>query len=210
MADADSGVVYTNDGQVLGLPAGTTGVVSQPDTSLPPPAFNGSLVQARERLNQIYGDKNLKEQLLTGAPGLTKEWHQLNQIVVAANESPQQEQSFPIETTAGPDSLTRRERAVAIDGLRQNTALPYESEQYLNDLDSGARTDRPTEGDAVLMRQVRDQYFRDPSNRQAFLAGDLKATRLMGAFNRVIALAAPDGQPASEEAHNILHRLGLR
>jgi hypothetical protein len=218
---APSGPTFTPDGQVLGVAPWTPAAAEAATAELAartaayqarnaPPAPDqagpaGSPEFARARLAQINSDPQLQEALLKGQPALTREWHELNRIVVAAGDAA----PGPVVVTSGQE-LSPLERETAFDGLRQSGDLPVESEQYIRELDAGTRTDRPTQGDAVLAREARDRYFRDAENRQKYLNGGLQQKRIMSAFNRVVALAEQDGKPATAEMHTFLQQLGLR
>jgi hypothetical protein len=211
-----------NEGQVLGsgsfnlTPAETTAKLAEmkiardarelgpppaPPSSAGPP---GSAAFAKARLEQFKSDPALRDQLLKGNAPVLREWHDLHRIIVDAGES----SPIGVETTSG-NEVTRNEYETALDGLREGS-LPWDSEEYVRDLDAGRRTDRPTQGDALLMREARDRLMRDPDRRQKYLNNDFATRQLISAFNRVIALAAEDGRPASTEAHEFLQKLGLR
>ena len=96
-----------------------------------------------------------------------------------------------------------------LDGLRENNNLPAITEQYIRDVDAGLRSDAPSEGDGLLFKEAKERWLRDPAVRARYLAGDLATVRQLNNMNRVVALAAEDGQPASEQAFKILKDLGL-
>ena len=75
-------------------------------------------------------------------------------------------------------------------------------------MDAGLRSDAPTEGDGLLFKEAKERWLRDPAVRARYLAGDFATVRQVNNMNRVVALAAQDGQPASEQAIKILKDSG--
>ena len=69
--------------------------------------------------------------------------------------------------------------------------------------------DAPSEGDGLLFKEAKERWLRDPAVRATYLAGDTATVRQLNNMNRVVALAAQDGQPASDQAKEILTGLGL-
>lgn len=219
-APAPSGPVFSADGQALGVAPWTPAAAEAATAELArrtaayqarnaPPAPDqagpvGSPERARARLAEFQSPE-LRDQLLRGHPSTVREWHELNRIVSAAGDTA----PGPSVVTSGSD-ISPLEREVAFDGLRTGGDLPIESEEYIRQLDAGTRTDRPTQGDALLAREARDKFFKDPDNRKRFLEGGLKEKRMMSAFNRVIAIAEQDGKPATAEMHTFLQQIGLR
>jgi hypothetical protein len=151
--------IRTADGQVLNAPAGQTFQPSQAPESLLPGI---PLDQARARLAQIKETPELRDAVLRGSPGAVKEWHDLHRITVAAGDTT----VGPGETTS-EGNITARERESALDGLRSGGHLPVESEAYIRAMESGAETFRPSQGDALLAREARERFFKDPRTAQS-------------------------------------------
>ena len=106
-----------------------------------------------------------------------------------------------------PSALRRSDYETALDGLREG-GMNEISEQYIRDLDSGARTDTGTEGDKLAFKTFRDRLMRSSDLREKYLNGSSpKLTALMNALNRVIALSADDGRPLSAEGRELLAEL---
>ena len=106
-------------------------------------------------------------------------------------------------------TLRRSDYETALDGLRETNNLPHITEQYLRDVDAGLRDNTPTEGDGLVFKERKERWLRDPAVRAKYLAGDTATVRQLNNINRVVALAAQDGQPASDQAITILKDLGL-
>ena len=84
-----------------------------------------------------------------------------------------------------------------------------DAEQYIRDLDSGKRTDRPTAGDGAAAQAALSRLTKDPAFGKRYLTGELAATNLVNALDRVISYAADDGQSVTEAVRARLSALGL-
>jgi hypothetical protein len=211
MADADSGVVYTNDGQVLGLPAGTTGVMQQPDTSLPPAdtgAWSGTPAQAKERLAQFHDDPKLRDAVLSGQPALLREWRELNRVVVEAGSSTPTGHVETTDSVSDPNAVTRREYAGLIDVMRDQ-GMPDRLEAWLGEIEAG-RGEVPSEGDGVVAHKVWNQLIKNPEYRAKVLNSDPQALQTKMLLSTLKAFAARDGKPISPVIADWLQRHGLR
>ena len=60
-----------------------------------------------------------------------------------------------------------------------------------------------------MFKEAKERWLSDPGRARKYLAGDFATVRQVNNMNRVVALAAQDGQPASEQAIKILQSLGL-
>jgi hypothetical protein len=114
-----------------------------------------------------------------------------------------------VDAISDPSALSRAAYDTMIDGLREQ-GLPESGEQYIRDLDTGKRTDRPTAGDAAACRQALDRLTKDADFARKVLASDPTANALRTKLGNVVALAADDGKPISTEVAKTLEALGLR
>jgi hypothetical protein len=117
-----------------------------------------------------------------------------------------------VETIDGVTSTYAMPRAgydALFDGMLANGMTP-EAEQYIRDLDSGKRTDRPTEGDGKACAQALDRLMKDREWGRKVQSGDIQARKTQKALQNYKVLAAADGKPISEHVAEQLSRLGLR
>jgi hypothetical protein len=207
----------TNDGQDLGDPG---------DYSMTPEAASARLVEmtaqyhgvptgtptnaseARARLQVLANDSKWYDAYVRGSQQHRAEFDQLTRLVAAADDGTQ---VGPINVewidgVTDPSALPRAARASLMDGLREQ-GLPPSAELYMNQIDSGEQTVRPTEGDGAACRQALERLMRDPAWCKKVLDGDLQANNTMTALNRVIAYAADDGHPITAEVEQQLAKL---
>jgi hypothetical protein len=181
------------------------------DAVAPPPPGTPATTpaQAAARLAQLRADPQWRTRVLTGSPTQVREFQQLTALAASHDEAP--DVMFEtVDAVSNPSALRRSDYETALDGLRENNNLPAITEQYLRDVDAGLRSDAPTEGDGLVFKEAKERWLRDPAVRAKYLAGDTATVRQLNNMNRVVALAAQDGQPASDLAIKILTDLGLR
>jgi hypothetical protein len=95
--------------------------------------------------------------------------------------------------------------------IAQVGAFLDSAESYLRELDSGARSDRPSAGDGSACREALGRLMKDAEWTRKVMSGDPAANALRLKLNSFIALANEhDGQPASPEVIQALIKLGLR
>jgi hypothetical protein len=157
---------------------------------------------AARRLQEIYSDPTLREQLLIGRPSVVSERDRLY-TELAAGEA----KTTGFETSTGPDGMTPRERSAAMVALD----LPDETIAYIDRIDAGENVPRPTEGDAILAKRAMDRLARNPEWAKAINEGRPAETRLLKQLCRIRALSQADGREGiSPEIDAFLSHHGLR
>jgi hypothetical protein len=164
--------------------------------------------EAAARLRQMTNDPKWREGLLAGSPQIRQEFERLTQQV-ASGDGPLGIEVETVDAVTDPHALSRAAYSGLIVGLREQ-GLPEASEQYIRDLDSGRRTDRPSGADGIAARQALDRLGADFEWRQRYLNGDIRARNLFNALNRIVAFAADDSEPISPEIDRLLVGLGFR
>jgi hypothetical protein len=172
------------------------------------PAMPTTPAAASARLRQMTADPKWREVLLAGAPQVRAEFEHLTRLV-ASGDDPLGMEAEVVDATTDPHALSRSAYNGLVDGLREQ-GLPEASEQYIRDLDSGRRTDRPSGGDGAACRQALDRLAADADWRQRYLGGDVAARNLFNGLTRVAAYAADDNRPISPAVQQQLEALGLR
>jgi hypothetical protein len=151
-------IVRTGDGQILNAPRMSpaeaaeayAAKIAEHQARNAPPAPEaagpeGSPEYARARLHQIQSTPTLRNKLLTGNGPITREWHELNAIVVNAGESVPSGRIETTDSVSDPDAQPRAARDALVDGLRDRGASP-ELTAYLDAMDKG-QAEVPSEGD---------------------------------------------------------------
>ena len=176
----------------------------------PPPAGVSASTpgQAAARLAQLKSDPAWRGKVLTGSAVQVQEFQNLVALAASGDELPDTGIEF-VDAVSDRNALRRSHYEGMLDGLRETNNLPHITEQYLRDVDAGLRDDAPTEGDGLVFKEAKERWLRDPAVRTKYLAGDTATVRQLNNMNRVVALAAQDGQPASDQAIKILQGLGL-
>lgn len=164
--------------------------------------------QAAARLAQLKADPAWRDKLLTGSATQVREFQELTALTAASDAAPDVLMET-VDAVSNPSALRYSHYEGMLDGMRENNNLPASTEEYLRDFDAGLRDDVISEGDGLLFREAKERWMRDPAVRAAYLAGQHAIVRQVNSMNRVIALAAQDGQPASDQAKEILKGLGL-
>jgi hypothetical protein len=142
---------------------------------------------------------------LAGVPQVRAEFENLTRLV-ASGDQPLGMEIETVDAVTDPHALSSAAYSGLIDGLREQ-GLPEASEQYIRDLDSGRRTDRPSGGDGAACRQALDRLAADADWRQRYLAGDVAARNLFNGLTRVVAYAADDDKPISSDVRQQLEAL---
>ena len=179
--------------------------------AVPPPPSGASATtsaQAAARLAALKSDPAWRDKLLAAAGPQLREFQELTALVAASDDAPQVLMET-VDAVSNPSALRYSQYEAALDGMRENNNLPAITEQYIRDIDAGLRSDAPTEGDGLVFKEAKERWLRDPAVRARYLAGDFATVRQVNNMNRVVALAAQDGQPASDQAKEILTKLGL-
>src|SRR4029077_9689263 len=114
-----------------------------------------------------------------------------------------------VDSISDPNAQSRRAYSALMDGLRDQ-GLPEKAEAHIRAVDAGLSDYAPTQGDGAAFKQALDRLLKDPAVGQRYLAGDVATVNQINNMNRVVALAAQDGQPVSTEGIEILTKLGLR
>ena len=176
----------------------------------PPPGRPATTpAQAAARLAALKSDPAWRGKLLAGAGPQLREFQELTALTAASDAAPDVLMET-VDAVSNPSALRYSHYEGLLDGLRENNNLPDITEQYIRDVDAGLRSDAPTEGDGLVFKEAKERLLRDPAVRAKYLAGDIATVTQINNMNRVVALAAQDGQPASDQAITILTRLGLR
>jgi hypothetical protein len=165
--------------------------------------------QAAHLASQITSDPKWVSEYLNGSK---RHAAQLNEALALAETGDMQPETLieVVNAVDNPSALRRSHYEGLMEGLRDQ-GLPEKAEQYIRDFDAGRETFQPSEGDGVAFKKAFDRLMKDPAVQRKYLEGVIdedtnKANNLL----RVVALAAPDGQPVSAEGIEILTRLGLR
>ena len=177
----------------------------------PPPGVAATTPpQAAARLAALKSDPQWRTRVLTGTAAQVQEFQNLVALAASSDGSALPETGIEfVDGVTDRNALRRSHYEGLLDGLRENNNLPDITEQYIRDADAGLRSDTPTEGDGLVFKEAKERRLRDPAVRARYLAGDFAIVRQVNNMNRVVALAAQDGQPASEQAKEILTKLGL-
>ena len=191
--------------QAAQMPAGSNAdTVTPPRPPGRPPTTPG---QAAARLAELRASPAWRDKVLTGSAVQLREFQQLTELMASAGLQSDNLIETVDAVSGDPNTLRRSHYEGLIDGLREG-GMNETAENYLRDLDSGARSDTGTEGDGIAFKAFRDRLMRSPELREKYLNGSSpKLTSLMNALNRVIALAAQDGRPLSQEGREILSEL---
>jgi hypothetical protein len=164
---------------------------------------------ASARLRQMEADPKWRDGLLAGVPQVRQEFETLTQQIAAAGDQSPYVSIETVDAVTDPSALSRAAYAGLFDGLREQ-GLPAHSEQYMRDIDSGRRTDRPTAGDGVACRQALDRLTADADWRQRWSNGGIEERNLFNTLYRVISYSADDGKPITPEVQTALAGHGLR
>lgn len=173
-----------------------------------PTATPSTPAEAAARLRQLTENPSWREGYLNGTVAMRREFSVLTELAASGDQAP----DLSIETVdavSDPSALSKAAYAGLVDALRAG-GLPDDAEQYIRDLDSGKRTDRPTAGDGAAAQAALNRLTKDPAFGKRYLTGEIAATNLVNTLNRVIAYAADDGQPVSAPVAQRLAALGLR
>lgn len=176
----------------------------------PPPAGVQASTpgQAAAQLAQLKADPQWRQRVLTGSAAQVQEFQNLVAMAASGDALPDTGIEF-VDAVTSTATLRRSDYEKALDGLRETNNLPHSTEQYLRDVDAGLRDDVIGEGDGLIFKEAKERWLRDPAVRAKYLAGDTATVRQLNNMNCVVALAAQDGQPASDQAITILKGLGL-
>jgi hypothetical protein len=177
-------------------PAATTG--SSPTATTPQ--------QAAARLAQLQADPKWVDKFLAGSGQAQREFAQLSEL---AGDAAPDGLIEVVNAVDNPSALRRRDYETAIDGLRDQ-GLNERAENFIRASDRGLTDYLPTEGDGRAFKIAFDRLMKDPAVQKKYLDGDVEVTNKANAMLRVVALAAPDGQPVTDEAVQFLEKLGLR
>jgi hypothetical protein len=164
--------------------------------------------QAAARLQQLQSDPAWVDRFLAGSGAQQREFAQLSELAASGDEIP----DGPFETVdavSNPSALSRRDYETAMDGLRAQ-GMNEKAENFIRASDAGLTDYLPSQGDGAAFKQALDRFLKDPATQKKYLDGDIEVTNKVNNLNRVVALAAPDGMPISDEGITILTRLGLR
>jgi hypothetical protein len=164
---------------------------------------------ASARLRQMTNDPKWQAGLLAGTPQIRAEFEALTQTIAASGDQSPDVAIETVDAVTDPHALSRAAYSGLFDALREQ-GLPAHSEQYMRDIDSGRRTDRPTAGDGIACRQALDRLIADADWRKRWSNGDIEVHNLFNTLNRVIAYAADDGKPITPEVQKALADHGLR
>jgi pentatricopeptide repeat protein len=173
-----------------------------------PSATPSNPQETQARLKHLTTDKAWGERLAKGDVAATKEFKALTEQV-ASGDQPLAFETEVVDALTDPNAMPRETYNGLIAGLREQGMLA-DAEQYLRDLDSGARTDRPTAGDGLACKQALDRLSRDAAFARAVFDGDVAANALRTALGNVIAMAADDGKPVSEAVQRELSTINSR
>jgi hypothetical protein len=152
--------------------------------------------EARARLQALAHDQKWYDAYMRGSQPHRAEFDRLT-LLVAADDGAYVGQIETVDAVSDPSALSRGARAALFDGLREQ-GLPPSAELYMNQIDSGEQSARPTEGDGAACKQMIDRLLNDASFRDKYLAGDIAAVNNLNSLSRVVAYAAQDGQPMTE------------
>ncbi len=172
----------------------------------PAPSAPTNAAEAAQLLESRMADPKWSERVTKGDGPAVAEFNRLSE---QARHSTSDTTIETVDAVSDPSALSRAAYDTMIDGLREQ-GLPESGEQYIRDLDTGKRTDRPTAGDAAACRQALDRLTKDGDFARKVLAGDPAANALRSKLGNVVALAADDGKPISPEVVKTLEALGLR
>jgi hypothetical protein len=161
--------------------------------------------QAAHLAAQLQSDPKWVAEYLNGSK---RHAAQLNEALALAETGDMQPEALieVVNAVDNPSALRKRD----YEGLMGALDLPEKAEAFIRASDAGLTDYAPTEGDGVAFKKAVERYTKDPTVRQKYLDGDLEVTAKINNLNRVVALAAPDGQPVSDEGVKILTKLGLR
>jgi hypothetical protein len=175
-----------------------------------PTATPTNAKEAAARLRAITADSKWNERYRNGAVAERREFACLTELAASGGALDAHEDAIvTVDSITDPHALPPTAYNGLIDGLREQ-GLPDSAERYIRDLDSGARTDRPTQGDGFVCREVLDRLIKSADWRAAVLRGDPQANNLKNTLDRIIAYSADDGQPVSGTVRQRLAALGLR
>jgi hypothetical protein len=172
----------------------------------PIPTAPTNAAEAARLLESRMADPKWSERVTKGDGPAVAEFNRLSE---QARHSTPDTAIETVDAVGDPNAVSRAAYDTMLDGLREQ-GLPESGEQYIRDLDSGKRTDRPTAGDGAACRQALDRLTRDADFARKVLAGDSAASALRTKLGNVVALAADDGKPISTEVAKTLEALGLR
>jgi hypothetical protein len=183
--------------------------LNSPAPLAPSPSGASALTpaQAAARLAQLQSDPKWVDKFLAGSGQAQREFAQLSELAGDATPDGLIE---VVNAVDNPSALRRSHYEGLLDGLRDNGALPASREKYIRDFDAGRTDFQPSQGDGRAFGPAADRLLRDPTIRDKYLSGDLEVTAKINNLKSIEALAAPDGQPVSDEGVEILTKLGLR
>jgi hypothetical protein len=181
---------------------------AQPAPPAPPVSGASAMTpaQAAARLAQLQADPKWVDKFLAGSGPLQREFAQLSELAGDATPDGLIE---VVNAVDNPSALRRRDYEGLLDGLREQ-GMNEKAEAFIRASDAGLTDYLPSQGDGIAFKRALDRLLKDPAVGQRYLAGDIATVNQINNMNRVIALAAPDGQPVSNEGVEILTKLGLR
>jgi hypothetical protein len=175
----------------------------------PPSGTPQTAAEAKVRLEHLTSSREFAERFTKGDTAAMREFRELTEMLAKGSERLDFSEIETVDTVSNPGAIPKAHYEGLLAGLKEGGMIDS-AEQYLRDLDTGVRTDRPTAGDGTACRQALDRLMKDPEFVRGALNGELKATKLRVALSNVIAMAADDGQPATEPVLKYLSVLGLR
>jgi hypothetical protein len=179
-----------------------------PPAPLPSGAPALTPAQAAARVSQLMANPKFVDEYLAGSASKVREVNELMELAASGDFHPDTLIEV-VNAVDNPSALRRSHYEGLMDGLR-GQGLPEKAEQYIRDFDAGRETFQPSEGDGVAFKKAFDRFLKDPAMQKKYLDGDVEVTNKANNLLRVVALAAPDGQPVSAEGVEILTKLGLR
>lgn len=138
------------------------------------------------------------------------EFQKLTEQVAGGSQSADLPEVEVVDAVSNPGAIPKSHYDGLLSALKDG-GMTDSAEQYVRDLDSGARTDRPTAGDGAAARQALGQLMKDPDFRKGVLDGEIQANKTRVALSNVTALANyDDGKPVTEGVLKYLAELGLQ
>ena len=162
--------------------------------------------QAAHLAAQITSDPKWVAEYLNGSK---RHAAQLNEALALAETGDMQPETLieVVNAVDNPSALRKRD----YEGLMGALDLPEKAEAFIRASDAGLTDYAPTQGDGIAFKRAFDRLMTAPAVRTKYLDGVIdEVTNKAKNLLRVVALAAPDGQPVSDEGVKILTKLGLR
>jgi hypothetical protein len=130
-----------------------------------PSATPQTAQEAAARLDALAKDKDFYARLMAGDAATKREFAELTALKAGAapgDTLPGEPYAIEVvDAVSDPNAVNRATYNGLIEALREQ-GLPASAEQYVRDLDSGKRTDRPTQGDGAACRQALDRLMKNP------------------------------------------------